>query len=520
MSTLCRLLAVLAFLLPLSAAERIGFHPARLDSQGHILPWYSANPGIAYDHDLNLLWFYWNHVPASWKPGKAASGDVNLPKYMVYRTLESQGIGGDQFAMMLSSWSPYYQYSGDPEVLENMIYQADAYLDHSMPPASAVWPNIPYPCNTEAKLLYDGDLMLGKSITQPDKAGSFGAELVTLYKITGNRKYLDAAVSIANTLASKTQAGDSDHSPLPFKVNALTGQVMSPYTTNWTGTLRLYQKLERLQQGNLAAYRRSFDQLLGWLKKYPLQTNKWGPFFEDIPGWSDTQINATTLAWYLMENKSWDSNWKQDVRGIQDWVISKLGNHSLEKKFGVLTINEQTVYAVPGQSHTSRHASVELRYAKETGDERNKAMAIRQLNWATYFVDDDGKNRYPDPHTYEIWWTDGYGDYVRHYLRAMAVDPELAPAGQNHILHSTSVVQKPDYQRERVEYTTFDKDSVELLRVAAKPLSVSFGGKTLNAPSSLSTDGWTWQPLESGGVLQIHHTASAHVSVRLPHEPK
>ena len=49
---------------------------------------------------------------------------------------------------------------------------------------------------------------------------------------------------------------------------------------------------------------------------------------------------------------------------------------------------------------------------------------MRRLNWATYSVDADGKNRYPND---DIWLTDGYGDYVRHYLRAMASFPELAP---------------------------------------------------------------------------------------------
>ena len=39
-------------------------------------------------------------------------------------------------------------------------------------------------------------------------------------------------------------------------------------------------------------------------------------------------------------------------------------------------------------------------------------------------VAEDGRNRYP----YDmVWLTDGYGDYVRHYLRAMAAAPELAP---------------------------------------------------------------------------------------------
>jgi len=59
----------------------------------------------------------------------------------------------------------------------------------------------------------------------------------------------------------------------------------------------------------------------------------------------------------------------------------------------VIAINEQTAYKVPGNSHTSRHASVELLYCETTGDMTLKDAAIRRLNWATYMVDADGKNR-------------------------------------------------------------------------------------------------------------------------------
>ena len=461
----------------------VGYHHIRLDKSGHILPWYTDDPGASYDHTLSLLWFYWSHIPAYWNVdvGQKPQGAIDLPKYMVFRTLETAGIGGDQFAMILSSWSLYYQYSGNLKVIDNMIYQADAYLDHGLCTTTDAWPNIPFPGNTEKRLKYDGDVVLGKGVTQPDKAGSFGAELVTLYKMTGNRRYLDAAIKIANVLAGKIGSGNATHSPLPFKVVAATGEVKSPYTTNWTGTMRLFQSLDELKVGDTADYQRAFDILLSWLKQYPLQNNRWGPFFEDIPGWSDTEINADTFAWYLMENKSWDPNWKPDVRHILDWVMTTLGNHSLDT-LGVTTVNEQTAYKVPGQSHTSRHASVELRYAMETGDNTYNEMAIRQLNWTTYAVDDDGKNKYPDPDTYEIWWTDGYGDYVRHLLRAMAAAPELAPADQNHLLKTSSVVRTISYNQKKITYSKFDGKSVELLKIGAgKPKSITGGTMKWNS---------------------------------------
>ena len=133
-------------------------------------------------------------------------------------------------------------------------------------------------------------------------------------------------------------------------------------------------------------------------------------------------------------------------------------------KWGVIPINEQTAYRVPGNSHTSRHASVELFYCEKTGDCASKQDAIRRLNWATYTVDTDGKNRYIRD---DNWLTDGYGDYVRHYLRAMAAAPELAPANQNHLLRRTSVIQTIQYTPSVIRYVKFDAASSELLKMGA-----------------------------------------------------
>jgi hypothetical protein len=165
--------------------------------------------------------------------------------------------------------------------------------------------------------------------------------------------------------------------------------------------------------------------------------------------------------------------------------MAALGNHSLDR-LGVATVNEQTAYKVPGQSHTSRHASVALRYAMETVNNSGKEMAVRQLNWTTYAVDDDGKNKYPDPDTYEIWWTDGYGDYVRHLLRAMAAAPELAPPDQNHLLETSSVVRTISYDAKKVTYRKFDKKSVELFKIGSgMPKSIAWGTMKWNSQDRL-----------------------------------
>lgn len=515
-------LFALAFLGPIVQAQspevgkqrKLIFHDIRTDRDGKLLPWHSDDPGTAYSHVLGLLWNYWKYMPSFYElaPGGKPYGGLDVKKYLVFRTLEDQGVGGDQFAMILSSWKLYYAYSGDPEVLGNMVYQADYYLEHSLSPASSEWPDLPYPCNLTRNAVYDGDLTSGKDITQPDKAASFAAELVDLFKITSDKKYLEAAERIAATLAAHVRPGDPDTSPLPFKVNALTGEVKSRYTTNWTGALRLFESLIALKTADAPAYQKAFEILSAWLKQYPMKTNKWGPFFEDIAGWSDTEINEGSLAWYILEHPSWDSDWKRDVRAMQDWAIGKFTIRHWEQ-YGLTVIGEQTAYNMQGNSHTSRHSSIELRYAEESGDNARVEESIRQLSWATYMVDFDGKNRYPNFNTYELWWTDGYGDYVRHFLRAMATCPRIAPPDQDHLLRSTSVVRKIEYSPGVIRYSTFDNNSIEILRLRFKPRRITAGGSTLRQRPSDNGEGWTWQALNRGGVLRVRHSASNDIII-------
>ena len=134
-------------------------------------------------------------------------------------------------------------------------------------------------------------------------------------------------------------------------------------------------------------------------------------------------------------------------------------------------------------------------------------------------VDDDGKNCYPRD---EVWMTDGYGDYVRHYLRSMAFKPELAPTGQNHLLSSTSVIQLMEYppsvgkfrgsdvpaeliKNTLVNYRTFDEKSTEIFRLTQKPVTVFVNNQPIPETEHSDKEGWSWSPLENGGILTVRH---------------
>lgn len=465
-----------------SYAETLIYHDIKTDAAGKIVPWYGTGPSQAYDHDIRLLFQFWK---------KMRNCPNGVPMYMQHQVwkpneADPRGLGGDQISMALSSWNLLYGYLGDASVRDNMVYMADYWIAHGFSDKNDLWANLPYPYNMVLHSgVYDGDMRAGTGFLQPDKAASFAAELVVLYKLTGDQKYLRTAVGIADTLAAKVKPGDSDNSPWPYRVHAKTGEVhrviksgkthVASYTSNYTGALLLFDDLIALKQPNAAKYRNARDMVGAWLRNYPMKTNKWGPFFEDVPTeiWSDTEINADTLAMYILEHPSWDPDWKQDAAAILDWSYRSFANPQWEK-FGVIAINEQTAYKVPGNSHTSRHASVELLYCEKTGTLDLKEAAIRRLNWATYMVDTDGKNRYPRDAN---WLTDGYGDYVRHYLRAMASFPELAPQDQNHLLRTTSVIQNISYGENAIAYTKFDNVSDERFKLGAWGPRTVTGGR-------------------------------------------
>ncbi len=260
--------------------ESIIYHNIRIDNYGNILPWYSANPGEPYDDVMNKVWNFWKNMELD------SNGNKYYMNHQVWRPgHDKRGLGGDQLCIALSSWDLFYNYTGDESVAENMKYMADLYLAHSLSSPDSKWPDLPYPYNTEVESgICDGDMIPGKGYLQPDKAGSFGFELLKLYKKTSDQKYLSAAIKIANTLASKVQPGDNNNSPWPFKVNATTGEtgflvdkagwyegmseeleksnqknIKSAYTTNWTSTLGLFTGLIEFQEGNTDAYKKAFD---------------------------------------------------------------------------------------------------------------------------------------------------------------------------------------------------------------------------------------------------------------------
>ncbi len=119
------------------------------------------------------------------------------------------------------------------------------------------------------------------------------------------------------------------------------------------------------------------------------------------------------------------------------------------------------------------------------------------MNWATYVCDEDGHVKVGPDFVPQYWFTDGYGDYIRHFLDGMAAIPEWAPADENHLLKSTSEVSEIEYSEKSISYSTFDENSTEIFRLVSKPKSVSVDGIKLRA------NDYSWENLAEGGVLRL-----------------
>jgi len=191
--------------------------------------------------------------------------------------------------------------------------------------------------------------------------------------------------------------------------------------------------------------------------------------------------------------------------------------------FGAQAIDEQTTpdasfgcCSRAGQGdHTARWAAMNAMFFEKTRDGQAREDAFRSLNYGTYFAGSDGRIAccgvdYNDSY----WFSDGYSDYMRHFQWAMGAVPEFAPAGVDHVLRSSSVVQKVKYASRTVDYRTFDAAATDVLRLSFKPTRVTAGGAALNERADTHEAGYKLQPLPGGDwAVRVRHVNSGEVHI-------
>lgn len=502
----------------LAFAATLNTHTVVLDGSGKIIPW-TANPTDGYDTAVNLSWNYLlNSVPNDSINGQ--------PAYMSHSYMDpntQQPVGWPHnpaglYSMLIESAQKYYKYSGNAAVMTLAQNVANRQLQSGMTAPTDNWANVPYSSGDSGSLTYRGaaygnDTGVGDGvgIMQPDKVAEMGMGFLELYQYSGNTAYRDAAINAANALASHVRTGDASHSPWPFRVVAATGAIKEEYCANIIAPIELFDELNRLGLGNTASYQTARTTAWNWMMTYPMQNNVWTQYFEDVGIKSNyaeniTQYNAMMVARYLLEHPEMDPSWESHVRGLISWVEANFG----VMDSGALTIKEQWTFWYPMGSHTSRYASVNALLYEKTGDTAAKEKAYRSLNWATYMARSNGVV-IDGPQVNNQWFTDGYGDYVRHFMTSMGAVPEWAPANQSHMVESTSIVKSVAYSAGGISYTTSDTASEDTFKLAYVPAGVTVDGQALSQRSDLTQPGWTYDSAK--GVLKVRHDTGTMIQI-------
>ena len=496
-----------------------------LDAEGKLLPWPMAeSTGYSYSSYFDSQWtILWDQYNRQRLPYYYCCFDFDRTTYEMMPDPHWANSTAYLRAMMEGFLEHLYAYSGDPRTLTFLESFVDYELEHGLTPKEYAWSEVPYTSANPGAARYSGWSNLGEDYLEPHVVGEDGYGYLRLYELTGNTKYLRAAIRCADALVKNVAVGDETHSPWPVRLYARDGKApggaMGPYSANVIEPIMLFDELVRIGQGDVAGYKKTRADAWEWFKKYPLATNTWVGYFEDtVPSMGNmNQVIPLEFGRYVLLHPELDPDWKEHAHQVIEWVKTT----QKWPKFvvhGALITTEQgngLNYCCndPGQccdDHTARLAAVEALYYAKTGDAKYREAAYRSFNWATYFQGLPGGAH--SPFAGQWWFTDEFADGPRRMMDAFWAVPEWAPEDESHLLGSSSVVTKVHYAKSSVTYSTFDAESVDVLRLDFKPEFITVDGRGLTERKSLESEGYVWD--EKTHILRIHHTTAKNIDVQ------
>jgi hypothetical protein len=485
--------------------EEIPFHAPVLDEEGLLLPWTS------YDEVVRTAMEFIATCPTDEVTG--------LPWYMQYSNFRHENMSPSPWphnpagldGMMVETLLRYWPYTGDRRWIELVRVPLDHLIDESTPD-SYLWPHVPY-ASADNTGRYRGASHDGRDGIEPDKVAQAAVGYLRFFQITGEERYLEEALHCADVLARTIRPGDEDHSPWPFRVNARTGEVIEEYTSDALWPVVLFDELERMGRST-PARRSAREAAWGWLMTYPMENMRWKGYFEDVPvdeqNENREQYVPGEVARYLLLRPELDEDWRAHVPALLSWIRETLGDQD-ERFYGATGIREQLDWLQLSGSHTARFASLCALWHEASGDDAFREEALRSFALAAYLARGDGVVIFSICDT-SVWFTDGYFDYVPHFIDGMAALPEMAPEGEDHLLASTSVVTEISYEDDGVEYTTFHAEGREVLRLSFTPTAVLADGAPLEELEA-SDQGPGYRVDRDLGVVRVRRAGARRVEI-------
>src|SRR5450631_612130 len=504
----------------------IAGHPVQLDAQGKLLPWpMPDNTGYSYSSHFLTQWtILWDQYNRQRLPYFYCCFDFDRTTFELAPDPHWVNSTGYLRAMMQGFIERLYPYTGDPRTLTFLEDFVDYELENGLTPEGYAWSQVPYASANPGAKRYTGWSQLGaEDFIEPHVVGEDGYGYLRLYEMTGNTKYLRAAIRCADALVKNFKPGDEANSPWPVRAFARDGKAdtspMGPYSANVIEPIMLFDELIRLGQGDVAGYTRVRAGAWDWFQKYPLAHDVWVGYFEDTVAsmGNMNQVIPLEFARYVLLHPEKDPQWRGHARHLIEWVkttpkwpkyVVHGANVTTEQGNGI-----NFCCNLPNQccdSHTSRLAAVEALYFAKTGDAAYRDAAFRSYNWVTYFQGlSYGAHA---PFSTQWWFTDEFADGPRRLMDAFWAVPEWAPADESHLLGSSSVVTKINYGKGSVTYSTFDPQSSDVLRLDFSPDFITANGKPLARRKDLDQPGFVFD--DSTHVLRIRHDDARDIDLQ------
>jgi hypothetical protein len=499
-------------------------HKVLLDNERKLLSWITPQ-SKAYDQFLRKRWdFIKTKVPNS--PGPAPRSAY--PQYYFYCAFkDNKGVLdpdtwmndiGEKIPNWFENARLYYAYTGDSSVMKIVRDFVDYTLEHGTSPADYAWPGFPYTTTNGGDTLFRGFTSAGRFVLneiQVDHAGEMGLTYFRMYLYTGEKKYLSAALNVADALAKNARTGNAKESVWPYRIVLDDGRVTAPYGANWTGCYMLLDNLIKANTGNVQAYKDARDKARDFILNYPMKTGYWTDGHSDTDIKSNTyksNLSASNMVLCLFDYPELDPNWKSDIPKLIKWTednfVFRTAPGEPSTMWGANIVGEQDTFNFKMDYQTARYAAECARWYAVSGDESYREKAFRSLNWVTYCSDSTGM-AFESPLSKGIssWWSDCYGECPRMFYHAFSALPEWAPPHENHILYSEGILRDIQYTEKQVKYTAAADNGVEYLRLCFKPARITINGKEIRESKVLTPDAYLLRELGNGDyALTIKHT--------------
>jgi hypothetical protein len=496
-----------------------------LDAKSELLPWPRPHHvGYSYAGYFMSRWKYlWEQYNHQRYYDFYCCIDFDRQTFATYPDRHWANSTGYLRAMMEGFIEHLYPYTGNARTVKFLEDFVDYELQNGTTPANYVWGGVPRASADPGARRYTGWYHHGIDYVEPPVVGEDGYGYLRLYEMTGRTRYLQAAIRCADTLVRNYKKGNAQQSPWPYRCYARDGKVegkgMGPYSADVIDPIELFDELIRLNFGDVTAYRKVRSDAWQWLEQFPMKDNVWVGYFEDVTPSMANMNNVIPLetARYVILHPEKDPNWRQDALKLIHWVKTTPKWPKFIVHGATITTEQgdgkQYCCQKPGwccDSHTARLAAVEALYYAKTGDEAYKEQAFRSYNWVTYFQGFPPKGQTPWGDG-QWWFTDEFADGPRRLMDGLWAVPTWAPAGESHLLGTSSVITRISYGKGSVTYSTFDADATDVLRLDFSPKSVTAGGRPLLRRDNLNQDGYVFNPKTR--VLRVRHDHSRNVDI-------